>query len=439
MVAISLAAGQVFAGGHKALPSDAAEEQVLRIATSSAGENSFIFTGLSGGGDHQNWQSFLWVPPMYFDENKELELQIINEELWANNDEFLEQEKSDQRKNKSFTIIKFEELRYNFNKRDIDLAKSTLESIYRRVLNKSLIIQWGEEKLEWEDYVLTKKDNGSEAKWPFSTQGMDGDGREREVRGWIGVLDSYSDKPERGAKSTNAGIAIFRNGRGIVVQPKAWRPSSIFASGQGSLTAQRVVGEVDFDESDVSFDKTGLSPNDLTLLDHYLGGHYSSHDIGRYAKRRAASAEIVDQASDNDSIYDAQKVLEESNLSEKTQAPIPPDSIIQKRIKRTFDTVDKEKIIKFSSKPFKIELYPEYNNESAPFCAYNSPKKNLIQAVLNMHHRYISQNLVNRNEYFTFIILMIIARYKIETDDRLTMDNYFEVLDSVLKIEVKRK
>ena len=71
MVAISLAAGQVFAGGHKALPSDAAEEQVLRIATSSAGENSFIFTGLSGGGDHQNWQSFLWVPPMYFDENKE--------------------------------------------------------------------------------------------------------------------------------------------------------------------------------------------------------------------------------------------------------------------------------------------------------------------------------------------------------------------------------
>jgi len=70
MVAISLAAGQVFAGGHKALPSDAAEEQVLRIATSSAGENSFIFTGLSGGGDHQNWQSFLWVPPMYFDENR---------------------------------------------------------------------------------------------------------------------------------------------------------------------------------------------------------------------------------------------------------------------------------------------------------------------------------------------------------------------------------
>jgi hypothetical protein len=48
MVALTIAAGQVFAGGHKALPSDAADQQVLRIATSSSGENSFIFTGLSG-------------------------------------------------------------------------------------------------------------------------------------------------------------------------------------------------------------------------------------------------------------------------------------------------------------------------------------------------------------------------------------------------------
>ncbi|MEK9666946.1 MAG: ABC transporter substrate-binding protein [Deltaproteobacteria bacterium] len=88
MVAISLAAGQVFAGGHKALPSDAAEEQVLRIATSSAGENSFIFTGLSGGGDHQNWQSFLWVPPMYFDENKELQPGVFTK--WESNSEFTE-------------------------------------------------------------------------------------------------------------------------------------------------------------------------------------------------------------------------------------------------------------------------------------------------------------------------------------------------------------
>ena len=88
MVAISLAAGQVFAGGHKALPSDAAEEQILRIATSSAGENSFIFTGLSGGGDHQNWQSFLWVPPMYFDENKELQPGVFTK--WESNSEFTE-------------------------------------------------------------------------------------------------------------------------------------------------------------------------------------------------------------------------------------------------------------------------------------------------------------------------------------------------------------
>ena len=52
------------------------------------GENSFIFTGLSGGEDHQNWQSFLWVPPMYFDENKELQPGVFNK--WESNSDFTE-------------------------------------------------------------------------------------------------------------------------------------------------------------------------------------------------------------------------------------------------------------------------------------------------------------------------------------------------------------
>jgi peptide/nickel transport system substrate-binding protein len=57
----------------KELPADAAEEQVLRIATGSTGAFSFTFTPMQGGGDQQNWQTLMWMPPLYFDADQELQ------------------------------------------------------------------------------------------------------------------------------------------------------------------------------------------------------------------------------------------------------------------------------------------------------------------------------------------------------------------------------
>ena len=45
----------------------------LRIATASSGESSFDFNVLGAGGDQQNWSTLLFMPPMYFD--KDLNLQ----------------------------------------------------------------------------------------------------------------------------------------------------------------------------------------------------------------------------------------------------------------------------------------------------------------------------------------------------------------------------
>lgn len=71
------------------LPSDAAPEQVLRIATGSSGSSSFIFTPMRGGGDTQSWQTFVWMPPMYFDEAfKDLKPGVFNS--WKSNKDVTE-------------------------------------------------------------------------------------------------------------------------------------------------------------------------------------------------------------------------------------------------------------------------------------------------------------------------------------------------------------
>ena len=71
------------------LPADAAPEQILRIATGSSGVSSFTFTPMKGGGDQQSWQTLVWMPPMYFDEEfKDLSAGVFNK--WEPNKEFTE-------------------------------------------------------------------------------------------------------------------------------------------------------------------------------------------------------------------------------------------------------------------------------------------------------------------------------------------------------------
>lgn len=70
------------------LPADAAAEQVLRINSGSTGAASFTFYPMTGGGDHQSWMPFLFVPPLYFDEDLNLQPGVFSE--WRNNETFTE-------------------------------------------------------------------------------------------------------------------------------------------------------------------------------------------------------------------------------------------------------------------------------------------------------------------------------------------------------------
>lgn len=73
----------------RTLPADAAKEQVLRVATGTLGglrNEKFPFSPLLGGNDIQNWQTLMWIPPMYFDVNQELQPGIFMS--WVPNDDF---------------------------------------------------------------------------------------------------------------------------------------------------------------------------------------------------------------------------------------------------------------------------------------------------------------------------------------------------------------
>ena len=68
------------------LPADAAEEQVLRIATGSTGSNSFNFYPMNGGGDQQSWMPLLYVPPLYFDVDGNLQFGVFDSAVSSEGD-----------------------------------------------------------------------------------------------------------------------------------------------------------------------------------------------------------------------------------------------------------------------------------------------------------------------------------------------------------------
>lgn len=67
-------------------PVSPAGEQILNIANGTPGNPSFTFTPLHGGSDAQYWQTLMWMPPMYFDVNDELQPGIF--ESWESNEDF---------------------------------------------------------------------------------------------------------------------------------------------------------------------------------------------------------------------------------------------------------------------------------------------------------------------------------------------------------------
>jgi peptide/nickel transport system substrate-binding protein len=60
-------------------------ENVLRIATASSGASSFDFNALQAGADQQNWTTFQYVPPTYFDADLNLQPGLFS--AWESNED----------------------------------------------------------------------------------------------------------------------------------------------------------------------------------------------------------------------------------------------------------------------------------------------------------------------------------------------------------------
>ena len=341
---------------------------------------------------------------------------------------------------KSYTRFNMENLKHDFSSSTIEDTKIFLASIYRH-LSKSINIYFDGDKLEHREFNLEiNKKTNKPYKWQLDRGFLNPKDRNSpEVYGWVGILKT-GPKSEGGCSSTaNSGFSIFRRNRMIQGWPEPWKGAKSMGGGSNTTANQRIFGEIFCDQAKVSFSKDYIDPEHMVQIDFYLANFIEKMGIKEEAQalevRKEKQTSTKLQQKSNAKVIKLK--LEQTNIGAKTSIPIPADDLLRLKLEQNFRDTPKSDIVTINLKKFNIKYKFSHEGEDKPFVLYDvhggSAKD--IYVLINRDHPYLMKRIINEDDYAEFICCMCIARYKIEKDDRLTMDSFFDVLNSVLSYE----
>jgi len=154
----------------------------------------------------------------------------------------------DYKESDHFTKIEIRELQQGIVGRTIRKVKDFLSSMYRVDLSPiegdaSMELWYNDVKIDGaafkeEEFLKDPQGTPYKKQFAFELGPKDKGGRDRTVRGWVGVL-------ARGSRA-KAGFSIFSSERMVRGWPDSWRPEDLYGQllGSNDLINQRLVGEI---------------------------------------------------------------------------------------------------------------------------------------------------------------------------------------------------
>lgn len=207
-----------------------------------------------------SWLGNLWIiRTKKLGDTREYVLTVDVERVARGDKKLLLEERGGQPPEKHYTIIEI--LRHNrkFHTKTISKIADYLSSMYREDFRRNILeLRWQNKVLTWKDItdeLLTNRE-GIPQSGEFDFRIISTNEKREEIgkraHGWVGVL--------REGSRTKAGFSILHSGRVIRGWPDAWRPESLYGQIQGSndLINQRLIGEINLDDFDVSHTKDDI-------------------------------------------------------------------------------------------------------------------------------------------------------------------------------------
>ena len=154
-----------------------------------------------------------------------------------------------------YTLIEITSHHRPLRGRTIPKIKEYLESIYRKDISSGqMMLYYNDQELEWQgfsdvDFLIRNDGTVYRGEYIFEI----GTGPAKKVaEGWVGVL-------QRGSRS-KAGFSILHRQRLIKGWPDSWRPETVYGQGgRNDLVNQRVVGEINLEDFEVSHTKDEIN------------------------------------------------------------------------------------------------------------------------------------------------------------------------------------
>jgi hypothetical protein len=289
-----------------------------------------------------------------------------------------------------YTTVKIEGLNEygrNFAGRTLGKIKRELGSMYRRdIASGDIQITFNGDPVSWSSPKFKEEDGVSWVK-EISVEGGG-----KSVTGWISLFEV--------GKASEAGFHLFRQGRLIHGgKDKGWKPHEIFKA-PNSFMSQRLYGELDFDEWDISHTKNKIdfSGDETTLIEALLevSADYiqkAKEEKGTRAKSRLTSdaiAHVIEEAAsavkDNVSLTAVMTLTEEGHFLDPALDSadvvglfehLPGNPIVFEYENRSLPALE-----------WRLDTD---NVQSTELASHGFPQEDLIQLLLNVKHPFIER------------------------------------------------
>jgi hypothetical protein len=299
-----------------------------------------------------------------------------------------------------FTIIEMSKLDHHPKTRTVSMIGTTLQSMYRRDLARGLKISVNDRPLAFPPYtedVWLKDADGKPYKKDFVIE-IDG----IKAKGWVGIF-----KKDAGGRS-KAGFALMWRDRAIKAEPDAWKPQNIYGEvGSNDTVNQRLVGEIDISEFNVSHTKDEI----VFMGDQEDAFQDALLEECRYMRETALipyknlDGSESQRPKERDAVR-TQRVIEEVESAEVVtvveETPLPSPSFLQKVREDVLNSQGDTHEFVATVGHHVVGVRLKYGLSPAhPYVVLNSASENEAIVVVNMNHPYASS--LDENEFEIYL------------------------------------
>ncbi len=322
--------------------------------------------------------------------------------------------------------------------RTIGKVKQYLSSIYRiDIANGLMQLKYDGETLEWPGFEgsdFVERPDGTRYRDSFIFE-VETENGTKVVEGWVGVL--------RNGSRSKAGFSILHRKRLIKGWPDSWRPETIFgAGGRNDLINQRLVGEVNLEDFEVSHTKDEINwhLDEEEAVEQGLKDELSIYiDAARKTRRGR-----IDTGPTQPQIDIAVRTLEEELSSPEFIDKltlidvIPPDEAIEEANDSVVASAEThEPSFKATIADIEINVYLDSHvSVNDPYFVTDSKPEDEVSVVINLQHPHW-QMLDGENavtNYLRHCIYDAIAEDRATRKHRLSSDTVKLLKDAYLRV-----